>query len=326
MPLTYSSNLRLTLIGTGEQEGTWGDLTNTNIGALIEQAIAGYTTVLMATDADKTLTALNGATDEARSMGLRITSTPSLTASRNIIVPSVSKLYVVKNSTTGGQSIVVKTAAGSGVTVGNGKSTIVVCDGVDVSEAAGGTVPSGAIMMWSGSIASIPAGWYLCDGTNGTPNLRDRFIVGAGSTYAVNATGGSADATLPSHTHGVSGTTSGQTVDHNHSYSGTTFGQNADHAHGIEAVKGVVGAFGTPYTDRVSTTSDSVTGPDNPTVQYTKNTLGTTNDHGHGYAGNTNGTSTDHAHGFSVTSAAAGTSATNANLPPYLALAYIMKA
>jgi microcystin-dependent protein len=60
--------------------------------------------------------------------------------------------------------------------------------------------------MWSGSIGSIPSGWYLCDGSNGTPNLTDRFIVGAGASYAVNATGGATTATLttnnlPAHTH-----------------------------------------------------------------------------------------------------------------------------
>jgi hypothetical protein len=62
------------------------------------------------------------------------------------------------------------------------------------------------IILWSGSIASIPSGFALCDGTSGTPDLRDRFIVGAGSTYAVDATGGSADATLPTHTHTATST------------------------------------------------------------------------------------------------------------------------
>jgi microcystin-dependent protein len=61
-------------------------------------------------------------------------------------------------------------------------------------------VPAGAIIMWSG--ASVPSGWALCDGTNDTPNLVNRFVVGAGSTYSLDATGGSANATLPSHTHG----------------------------------------------------------------------------------------------------------------------------
>jgi hypothetical protein len=140
MPLTYSNNLRLTLIGNGEQSGTWGDLTNTNLGTLIEQAISGYSTVSML-DATYTLTTLSGATDEARSMGLNITSSVTLTATRNVIVPTTgspptsapyTKLYVVRNATTGGQSIVIKTSAGTGITIANGATAIVLCNGTDV--------------------------------------------------------------------------------------------------------------------------------------------------------------------------------------------------
>jgi len=64
-------------------------------------------------------------------------------------------------------------------------------------------IPSGVIVIWSGSAAAIPSGWYLCNGSNGTPDLRNRFVVGAGSTYAVGNTGGSADAITVSHTHSV---------------------------------------------------------------------------------------------------------------------------
>lgn len=67
--------------------------------------------------------------------------------------------------------------------------------------AATSTLPSGMILLWSGSIGSIPAGYFLCDGNNSTPDLRNRFIVGAGNTYSVNQTGGSADAIVVSHTH-----------------------------------------------------------------------------------------------------------------------------
>ena len=63
------------------------------------------------------------------------------------------------------------------------------------------TLPSGVIVLWSGAIGSIPSGYYLCDGTNGTPDLRDRFIIGAGNTYSVSQTGGTADAIVVSHTH-----------------------------------------------------------------------------------------------------------------------------
>jgi hypothetical protein len=67
--------------------------------------------------------------------------------------------------------------------------------------AASSTLPTGMILLWSGSIGSIPAGYLLCDGTNSTPDLRNRFIVCAGSTYSVNQTGGSADAIVVSHNH-----------------------------------------------------------------------------------------------------------------------------
>jgi hypothetical protein len=62
-------------------------------------------------------------------------------------------------------------------------------------------IPSGGIFLWSGSIGSIPAGYVLCNGSNGTPDLRNRFVVGAGSTYPVDAIGGAADAVVVSHTH-----------------------------------------------------------------------------------------------------------------------------
>jgi hypothetical protein len=81
-----------------------------------------------------------------------------------------------------------------------------------VTTAVGASFPSGGIIMWSGSIASIPSGWVLCNGSNSTPDLRNRFIVGAGSTYAVDATGGSADATLPTHTHTATSTVTDPTV------------------------------------------------------------------------------------------------------------------
>lgn len=101
-------------------------------------------------------------------------------------------------------------------------------------------IPSGIILLWSGSIASIPSGWVLCNGANSTPDLRDRFVVGAGTTYAVNATGGANTVTLdatmiPSHTHTITATgSSGNTsLDHTHSLSasGTTSGHSNDHTH-----------------------------------------------------------------------------------------------
>ena len=119
MSSTYSTSLKLELIGTGDQSGTWGSTTNTNLGTLLEQAVAGvsggtyvsgtYPVVNFSSDADLTLTSNNGAVDQARSAVLVATSTGSLTATRSIIAPSGgSKIYIIKNSTTGGQSIQIK--------------------------------------------------------------------------------------------------------------------------------------------------------------------------------------------------------------------------
>lgn len=130
MASTYSPSLRLELIDTGDQSGLWGDTTNTNLGSLIEQAITGVESIPML-DADYTLSALNGSPDEARNAVLIFTSASSLTASRNIIIPADEKVYIVKNSTTGGQSIIVKTSGGTGVTVPNGAVLQLYCDGIN---------------------------------------------------------------------------------------------------------------------------------------------------------------------------------------------------
>jgi len=78
------------------------------------------------------------------------------------------------------------------------------------------TLPSGAIILWSGSIGSIPSGYVICDGTNSTPDLRDRFVVAAGNLYSVGQTGGSADAIVVSHTHTATSTVTDP--GHVHSY------------------------------------------------------------------------------------------------------------
>jgi hypothetical protein len=136
MASTYSQNLKIELIGTGEQAGAWGTTTNTNLGTAVEEAIAGYATANFTSDADLTLTLTNSnATQVARHFALNVTSGVSLTTTRNLVVPTIEKPYVVKNATTGGQSIVVKTSAGSGVTVGNGLTAWLYVDGTNVVQA-----------------------------------------------------------------------------------------------------------------------------------------------------------------------------------------------
>ena len=142
-------------------------------------------------------------------------------------------------------------------------------------------LPAGTIVLWSGSIGSIPAGWVLCNGNNGTPDLRNRFVVGAGSTYSVDATGGSADAIV---------------VSHNHTATSTSVVTDPGHTHTLQ-----VKSEGTAGGGTSPTTSGSF---------------------GSGYIGsNTTGITV----ATTTTNTAAGTSGTNANLPPYYALCYIMK-
>jgi hypothetical protein len=136
------------------------------------------------------------------------------------------------------------------------------------------SIPSGCILIWSGSIGAVPSGFLLCDGTNGTPDLRNSFVLGAGNTYAVGQTGGSADAIVVNHTHTATVTDPG----HSH----LTSHQSTFSLGGAAEAPGGSPPNGTLFTATATT-------------------------------------------GISVTNASTGTSGTNANLPPYYALAYIMK-
>jgi hypothetical protein len=125
MASQYTTSLKLEEIGSGEQSGTWGTTTNTNL-TLIEQAIAGALTFDMG-NADYTLTNYNGVSDEARNAVLLATGTNS--AIRKVIAPLVPKTYIISNQTTGSYSITIGAVSGSTVTIANGLTTIVYCDG-----------------------------------------------------------------------------------------------------------------------------------------------------------------------------------------------------
>jgi hypothetical protein len=344
MATTYSTSLKLALIGDGDQAGLWGQTTNTNLGTLLEQAITGVQSITML-DANYTLTNFNGVANEARNAVLVVTGTNN--AIRDLIPPVVEKLYTIVNNTTGGFAIRVIGGSGTGVNIPNGATCLVYCDGTNFVNGLSGTagnfsisgalavtstanlsgaltgttatfsgaissvspsftgtptaptaalgtnttqiattafvlangIPSGTIVLWSGSIGSIPSGWLLCNGSSGTPDLRDRFVVGAGTTYAVDATGGSANATLPSHTH-----------------TATSAVTDPGHSHGLLVDNDSAGASGGGTRPLRREFVD----PDQIVAAFTGITVATTN-------------STE------------GSSATNANLPPYYALAYIMK-
>ncbi len=167
-------------------------------------------------------------------------------------------------------------------------------------------VPSGVITMWAGTITAIPASWFLCDGLNGTPDLRGRFVYGASVDADVNVVGGSANAIVVSHSHTTPNHTH-TTPNHIHSASSNTTG-NHHHDSGM--------------------TPDNINGSKQPAyvaaddagIYYT----GYAGDHSHTITVNSGGGGTTG--GASPSTYASGSSGTNANLPPYMKLAYIQKA
>ena len=124
MPSTYSQSLRIELIGEGEQDGIWGQTTNNNLGELIEQAIAGITTVDV-TAANVTLTSFNGTVDQARSAILVVTG--SNVVAREVTIPNEPKTYIVTNSTS--QIVGIKTSSGTAFSCAAGTQTTLYCDG-----------------------------------------------------------------------------------------------------------------------------------------------------------------------------------------------------
>jgi hypothetical protein len=161
-------------------------------------------------------------------------------------------------------------------------------------------LPRGIVLDWSGSEASVPAGWALCNGANGTPDLSGKFVIAAGATYAVGSTGGSANAVVVSHGHTA---TAGFGGTHTHSGSTNTAGS---HNHTMPTTND----NGTPGSTILADRTGS--GSPKPTSAA--------GNHAHSLSINAAG---NHNHDIAVT--AAGESGINKNLPPYYVLAKIMR-
>jgi hypothetical protein len=168
MASTYSSNLKIELMGTGENAGTWGNITNTNLGTAYEQAVIGLGNPDYTSDANLTITLTDSnAAQAARALVLNVTSVfGSLTQTRELIVPTIQKQYIVQNNTTGGQSITVKTSGGTGITVPNGRKAHLYVDGTNVIQMFdfvdinGGTIDGatvGAASASTGAFTSLTA-------------------------------------------------------------------------------------------------------------------------------------------------------------------------
>ena len=134
MASTFSPSLRIELIGAGEQAGTWNTTTNSNLGTIIESAIAGYVAVSV-TSANQAFSALDGAADQARNAVIALTTTTG--ANFNVYAPPQEKTYIIYNTTAftatifNSTAIGNTTAAGAGITVPAGGKVLVFSDGTD---------------------------------------------------------------------------------------------------------------------------------------------------------------------------------------------------
>jgi hypothetical protein len=162
MATSYTSILKLALPATGELAGTWGDVVNQNITSMIEEAIAGLATINTWAGASHTLTTANGTTSESRAAILELSGSPG--AAATVICPDETKIYVVRNGVSGGFAATIKTAAGTGVTIPNGKVAAVYCDGTNVLAATeffssvdidGGTIDGTTIGATSASTGAF---------------------------------------------------------------------------------------------------------------------------------------------------------------------------
>jgi microcystin-dependent protein/two-component sensor histidine kinase len=402
MPSTYS-DLKIELIATGEQSGTWGTTTNTNLGTAIEEAITGSANVAFSSG-DVTISLTNtNASQTARNLRLNLTGTSG--GARTLTVPAIEKQYIINNGLA--DACTVKNSTGTGIAVPAGKTMVLFNDGTNVVEStshlgsltlgtdlavadggtgasdaatartnlglgtmatqssssvgiSGGAITglsnlttssftasgtanftgelqlnasagtsgqvltsqgsgvdpiwstsflSGMLMMWTTGTA--PSGWLLCNGsaisrttysalfavigttfgsgdgstTFNLPDYRDRMPIGAGTTYSIAGTGGSKDAIVVSHTHTVSGTTA----------------TGGSHSHDIQG-------------------QDNNAAPNGLCGE-----LGNVENYGYGCATRSTSTHSGHTHTFSATTSSAGSSGTNANLPPYIGIQFIIK-
>jgi hypothetical protein len=227
MPSTYSPSLRLELIGAGEQSGTWGATTNTNLGTLLDQSIAGVQSITMV-NTNYVLTNFNGVSDEARKAVIVVGGTNL--AIRDVIAPLVPKTYVIKNNTTGGFAINIRASSGASAVIPNGVSATVYCDGTNfvtggyiLAAGIGISIATASGITTITNTSNLPAGTALPFFNTSAPTGWTQNVSYVNHMLRVVATAGGASGgtmspilnnVVPAHTHGF--TTGAQSATHNH--------------------------------------------------------------------------------------------------------------
>ena len=174
---TYVNNLRLKEIATGDESGTWGTSTNTNL-ELIGEALGFKTEASFSSDADVTTTVADGATDPARALYFKVTSGASLTATRTLTIApnTVSRVMFIENATSGSQSINISQGSGANVTIANGKTALLYLDGAGSGAAAVLASPSVAVTQLT-DVTSSAAELNLVDGSTADTVVNSKAVI-----------------------------------------------------------------------------------------------------------------------------------------------------
>lgn len=170
MASTYSTSLRIQLIETGTENEAWGTPTDNNFGTIIEQAITGVNSISLTNLTSLTLTASNAAVDQSRNAVLVFTGTP--TANCNVVAPSVNKVYIVSNQTTGGYNVNMKTSGGDILAIPPGSKQLIFCNGTAFTSVVNPNAINGDLSISNNLIVggNVTAGTNVVLGRNITSN------------------------------------------------------------------------------------------------------------------------------------------------------------